>query len=81
MCLQILINITYDSPNTSIYLSGRQGFVSVLMALIGQDAYSNDATWLLAHICADGMIDLSVFHKATVFSIFAQKLQQGVLDL
>ena len=58
-CLQILINITYESPNTSVHLSRRRGFITMLMALITNDTFASDATWLLSHLCADGMIDSS----------------------
>ena len=33
-CLQVLINLTYDSPNTSIFLTSRHGFSTMLMALL-----------------------------------------------
>jgi hypothetical protein len=61
-CLQLLINVTFDSPNTSIYLTSRQGFLTTLVSLIDVSALSNDATWLLTHLFADGMVDLSKLH-------------------
>lgn len=53
----------------------------MLLALLGGEVYTNDAAWLLTHICADGMVDLRVLHKATILEILAQKVQSRALDL
>ena len=58
-CLQLLINITFDSPNTSIYLASRPSFLTFLVSLIDESDLSNDATWLFIHIYSDGVGDLS----------------------
>ena len=80
-CLQLLINVTFDSPNTSIYLATRHGFLTILISLIDESALSNDATWLLTHICSDGVGDLNEFQKSVILDLFAKKLTQDAIKL
>ena len=80
-CLQILINVTYYSVNTSIFLSSCPGFLTTVIALINNSETAEDAVWLFSHICGDGQIELSSLHQATILELFAQKLNEGALSL
>ena len=71
LCLQVLINLTYDSPNTSIYLTSKHGFVTTLMALMDDDKLAQDVIWLLVHIQTDSVVGLSSLQKATIFDLFS----------
>lgn len=80
-CLQVLINVTYDSPNTSIYLMSCRGFVSTLISLIDDQIYTEDAVWLLIHVLNDGFYDMNKLHQATILELLAKKLSEGALSL
>ena len=73
--LQILINITCISPNTSIYLGDKSHFIETVFAMM--DSFPTDAVWLLGHISFDGMIDLSRVVNAQIFSKMANILNEG----
>ena len=76
--LQILINITCISPNTSIYLGDKSHFFETMFLLI--DRFPNDTVWLLGHICNDGTIELSRVVNAQMFSKMAKHLSDGNLN-
>ena len=73
--LQILINITCISPNTSIYLGDKSHFFETMLALMNR--FPNDAVWLLGHICYDGSVNLSQIVSVQLFSRMAKYLNEG----
>ena len=54
--LDILINLTYCSMNTCIYLSDIVQIVPQLIHLV--DDYPTEVNWLLCHLLADGDPDI-----------------------
>ena len=74
--LQILINITCISANTSIYLGSKQQFFETMQKLF--EISPNDTAWLLNHVYLDGPVNLSQIIQSQIFSKFACALNSGL---
>ena len=72
MGLQILINITCISANTSIYLGSKPNFLKSILRLF--EIVPNDAAWLMSHVFLDGPVNLSQLIQSRIFSKFADSL-------
>ena len=85
-CFQILINLTYFSPNTSISLSTNPKFYSLMVSLMA-GPHSSSAFWLLEHIAEDGALNWSslsgqgVFVHLGNFSVFLETCRTVILLL
>ena len=73
-CLQILINLTFDSCNISMSLMSQQGFRTLLMAMMGDPNTCQDSVWLFFHVCSDQEIEFDSLQQATILELLAQML-------
>ena len=73
-CLQILINVTFQSAQVSLSLNAKHGpttLFETLVKLMVEPDFANDAAWLLLHIVTDGPVNISKLFQRGLFKQLA----------